>query len=617
MSSPQAPNGVLQARRRFFETGVAPADLVPAPILRSWQRCAALGLKGATRPAIDALTSTELRARNAHHEQLRRLCRPEIEALYADAKATDSIILLTDAEGMVLDSLGAPDFAQRAARVALRPGVSWSEAACGTNAIGMALLERRAVEVRGGEHYFEPHGILSCSAVPIRGPQGSIMGVLDLSGHASVHHLHALGMVRMAVDQIEHRLFDQGFEQQQLIRLHSDAALLGTPREGVLVFDNNRLVAANGYGLALLGLGWEDLGQRRAHEMFTGSLEHLADGGAVRGHDGRILHGRLHTTERRVLPAALPAPRPPAPHKDTAPEPLFSPGVLAGLERAVKLLGADVPVLVQGETGAGKEVFARAAHQRSRRRQGPFVAVNCGSLPEGLIEAELFGYEDGAFTGARRQGAKGLLREADGGTLFLDEIGDMPLALQVRLLRALQEREVQPLGGGKPVRVDFAVICATHRDLRRCVAEGSFRADLFFRVAQYTVALPCLRTLPDRAALIAQLWQRLGATSQGLALTADSVQMLAAYDWPGNFRQLTGTLRALMALAEPDSPITPDALPADMQASLPPINHTQPCLDAIEVQAMQAALAACGGNMSRAAQQLGISRSTLYRRLKG
>jgi transcriptional regulator of acetoin/glycerol metabolism len=302
------------------------------------------------------------------------------------------------------------------------------------------------------------------------------------------------------------------------------------------------------------------------------------------------------------------------------------------LARAGRLLDADVPVLVQGETGTGKEVFARALHAASARAARPFVAVNCAALPEGLIEAELFGYEEGAFTGARRKGAKGLMREADGGVLFLDEIGDMPIALQARLLRALQEREVTPLGGGRPVAVDFALVCATHRRLADAVAAGDFRQDLYFRIAQYTVELAPLRGRPDLAAVIAELWAAQAARAEGVSLTTEVVDRLVAHDWPGNFRQLTTLLRTLAILAEPGEALTLDALPADLRAPAPP---AQPAaapmtarataladdpperLDAITLAAMRTTIVECGGNLSRAAARLGVHRSTLYRRLAG
>ena len=626
MSFGTAPHDVGAARRRFLRDGAVPDDLVSRPILRSWVRCAGLGLDMAARPRVEPMTSSELREVCERHQALRRICRPEVEAIHADAKATDSIVILTDASGIVLESLGSADFGERASRVALKPGVTWSESSTGTNAIGTALAEGRPIEVRGGEHFFEPHHILSCSAVPIRDARGEVVGVLDLSGHATVHHLHALGLVRLAVDQIEHRFFEEGFEHCHVLRFHADQALLGTPREGILVFEDQRLVATNRYGAALLDLGPDALARQSFPQLFAAALGRIEERCKLRNHHGGEFHARLCRPARDVAAKS----RPHRAAGQGVAEPRFDDATLASRRCAVRLLDANIPVLLQGETGAGKEVFARQLHAHSGRRERPFIAVNCAALPESLIESELFGYEDGAFTGARRHGATGLLRQAHGGILFLDEIGDMPLGLQARLLRVLQEREVTPLGGGRSVPVDFAVIGATHRDLRHLVATGAFRSDLYFRIAQYTVDLPAVRALPDRDALILTLWEQLGGAQIGVTLAPESLQLLAHYDWPGNFRQLVGVLRALVVLAEPNDPLTPDRLPSEIRGAPAPAvqpGGAGPCiapaamscetmrLDDMTTQTMRQALATSGGNVSAAARRLGINRSTLYRRL--
>ncbi|ROH92113.1 sigma-54-dependent Fis family transcriptional regulator [Stagnimonas aquatica] len=607
---------VLAARRRFFEDGRTPRGLIAEPILRSWTRCAALGLEAAKTPEVAALSSGGLREACERHEQLRRLCRPEIEALYLDARDTDSVVILTDPQGLVLDAVGSTDFADKAARVALRPGVQWHEAATGTNAIGMALIERRPVAVHGAEHYFAPHRILSCHAAPILEPDGRLAGALDLSGHAALPHAHALGLLRVVVDQIEHRLFEGRYPHCQVLRLHSERSHLGTAREGVLVFDGPRLIAANRHALALLGLDWDSLGQCRYSELFGTTLSQLRDGQPLRGLRGREFHGRLDAEAARPLALSATAAGVPARPTPITEAIVLDAAARQALARASRILDADLPVLLQGETGAGKEVFARQLHAACSRAQAPLVAVNCAALPENLIESELFGYEEGAFTGARRRGAVGLLRQAQGGVLFLDEIGDMPLALQSRLLRVLQQREVTPLGGGKPVAVDFRLICATHRDLRQAVAEGRFRADLYYRIAQYTLPLPALREHADLPGLIADLWIRLQAGPPS-ALPAELMARLAAHDWPGNYRELVSCLRALLALAGPDCRLTLDDLPPALRDPPQPFAavSTEATLSALAEGAMRSALAAAEGNVSAAARRLGVSRSTLYRRL--
>ncbi|WP_244470409.1 sigma-54-dependent Fis family transcriptional regulator [Microvirga vignae] len=611
---------IQHARQSFFSRGSVPGGLISQPIIRSWTRCAALGLEGRANSLPEPLTSHEFAISAEEAEAFKRLCRPEIEALYADAEATDSIVILTNARGLVLDTVGSLDFAQRAARVALMPGVPWSEQTVGTNAIGTALEEGCPIEVRGAEHYLECNRILSCSAAPIIGPHGEVLGVLDLSGPAEVHHAHALGLVRFAAEQIEHRLFDRGFEHADIVRLHTDPTMLGTPREGVLVFEDGCLKAANRYGLKLIGRNFEALGTVTWADLFQNGVTALADKGSLKRTDGVALLGRLEhrkPTLSSVLQRAQALP-------PANIGPIFNAETQRAVDRAVRLLNADVPVLVWGETGTGKEVFARAVHGRSARAGKPFVAVNCAALPETLMEAELFGYQAGAFTGARPGGSKGHLREADGGVLFLDEIGDMPLSLQAKLLRVLQEREVVPLGGSRAVPVDFTLICATNRNLSELVQTGGFRSDLYFRIAQYSIELQPLRHRADRVQLIDAIWESLGAASQEIVLEPECRERLSSYDWPGNFRQLVGCLRAMLALCEPGDRLGTDALPPDVRNASPvqspaPAKPEPPptTLDSMTIAAMREALEAAKGNVSLAARRLGVSRSTLYRRLQG
>ncbi|WP_430389729.1 sigma-54-dependent Fis family transcriptional regulator [Dyella sp. 20L07] len=621
MTFVQSQRRVGQARRTFFEGGSESSVHVPETILRSWRRCQRQGLQAQARPAVEPVPGVRLREMRERHETLWRLARAELELLSGDVGATGSVVILTDEQGWILDAEGSPAFLDKAGRVALMPGACWSEAHLGTNAIGTAIVEGTSVEVRGGEHYFAPHGILSCTSSPIFDPYGQLVGVLDISGDANVQHMHALGLVKLAITHIEHRYFDAGIDGCELLRVHLDPALLGTAREGLLAFRSGKLVAANQVGLKLLGLDRSEIGRVPYDALFDEPLSRLRQDGVLLDRYGHPLHGRVDTGEAR--PRARVSREPitvssHAGHDRLGETVLFDSHLDSELERARRVLDASLPVLVQGETGCGKEVFARELHRRSARAGKPFVAINCAALPEGLIEAELFGYEDGAFTGARRNGNTGLLRQADGGVLFLDEIGDMPLALQPRLLRVLQERELSPLGGGKSIKLDFALICATHRDLNEAITERRFRADLYYRIAHHSVQIPAVRDHHDRSQLVRELWGRLG---QGRQLTKEALTVLADYTWPGNLRQLSACLRTLVALHDVDAVIGVQSLPAYLPSM--PVAGSRPAafrsgaedLHAITDNVMREALQACAGNVSRAARQLGISRSTLYRRL--
>jgi transcriptional regulator with PAS, ATPase and Fis domain len=295
-------------------------------------------------------------------------------------------------------------------------------------------------------------------------------------------------------------------------------------------------------------------------------------------------------------------------------------------EKARRVLDKPIPILIQGESGVGKEYFARAVHDSSKRASGPFVAINCAAIPENLIESELFGYATGAFTGARKEGSLGRLREANGGTLFLDEIGDMPLSMQSRLLRVLQERTVTPLGGARSVTVDFALVCATHCKLQEAVHQGRFRSDLFYRINGLTVNLPALRERTDFQPLAERLLAGLNPQRE-VHLSAALQKKMSTHAWPGNLRQFASVLRTASAMLDEDEEcIDFQHLPDDIAQDLAGISRLPELaretqepqnLKELSQYAVQQALQGCRGNISLAARTLGISRQTLYRKMQG
>jgi transcriptional regulator with PAS, ATPase and Fis domain len=294
------------------------------------------------------------------------------------------------------------------------------------------------------------------------------------------------------------------------------------------------------------------------------------------------------------------------------------------LQIARRAFQRDIPVLINGETGTGKEVLARHLHEGSERAAGPFVAINCSSLPAGLIESEFFGYEDGAFTGGRRGGASGKFELARGGTLFLDEIGDMPLELQGRLLRVLQERSFTRLGGAKLIAFDARIVAATHRSLDELVASGGFREDLYYRIKGVRVSLPALRERADREALIERLLAREAGDGPCPPLSAAARRLLLGYAWPGNIRQLGHVLRLALTLADGEALIDVEHLPEELVddvgrpagAASAAAPDGQASLRDVELDAVRAAMEKCAGNVSAAARSLGVARATMYRKLR-
>ncbi|EJL73383.1 transcriptional activator of acetoin/glycerol metabolism [Variovorax sp. CF313] len=613
MSAAQLPSiKVAQARELFFGQGCDPAPWIAPHISRSWQRCRPVGHQ-ATDPEPMALAL--LRERREQAMRLLNCAQPELDGLAEHAVGNGCVVILSDASGLILEEVGSADFLPKAERIALQPGVEWSERNRGTNAIGTALAEREALMVLGAEHYLAQNGTLGCAAAPIFTGRGELAGALDISGETVRVNTHALGLVRMAAQQVEHRMM-LAEANGHVLRFHARPALIGTAREGLMVIEGGRIVAANRVALELFGRSWDGLLELDA-EAFLGAnwprMEHRRSLLTLPG--GR----QIATVMERSHAAG--GSRTPTRRAVAEPE---TDDVQPLLHKAVRVLNEGVSVLVNGETGSGKEVFSRRLHAASRRSTGPFVAVDCASLPETLIESELFGYEEGAFTGAKRKGMGGRIREAHGGVLFLDEIAEIPLALQTRLLRVLEERVVTPLGGGQGVAVDFDLVCATHGHLPALVEAGRFRADLMYRVAGFTVTLPPLSRRDDRHALIARLFLEAGGAAKHLQLENDALEVLAAYRWPGNVRELRSTLRAIVALADTGDSVTASALPAHLLGAQPTVlpddplecapAHAEP-LQAITRHAIDEALKACEHDVAKAARRLGVHRSTIYRHL--
>jgi transcriptional regulator of acetoin/glycerol metabolism len=559
-----------------------------------------------------------------------------MEFLAEQTQGTDSMVILAGADGVVLTALGDLHFVDRAERVALRPGATWCEQVRGTNAIGTALAEAQPLVVHAGEHYLERNGFLTCAAAPILAPGGTLMGALDISGDQRGYHRHTLGLVRSAVRMIEHRLFDTRHDPRHWsglrLRLHAHAEGLGTPTEGLLaVREDGLLAGANPRALDMLGIGWHELASTGVDQVLDESLARLGDWARNSPAVPRVVHTRggialwARVEGGRPGPAAAAArivETVPAGDDTLARLDTGDAALRFAIGRARKVAGKPIALLLQGESGVGKEVFARAVHASGPRADQPFVAVNCAALPENLIEAELFGYERGAYTGALREGARGRIREADGGTLFLDEIGDMPLALQARLLRVLQDRQVVPLGGGRAVAVDFALVCATHRDLGAEIAAHRFREDLYYRLNGLALRLPPLRERSDLAPLIERELRAL-APERELALAPDLLAAFRAYRWPGNLRQLANVLRTACALLEPHETVIGwehlcDDIAQALRAPAASAGEDESALDlrSLSRVAVDRAVTESDGNLSEAARRLGISRNTLYRKLR-
>lgn len=611
--------------KRFINGESVESEVTPS-IYRSWQRSLKHQVDYTLVSNEDILTTSRLRERRDAQESLIRAGEPVLPYIFSLLGNSNYTVLLGDNEGYIIEAMGDAPFMSKAQKVNLSPGASWREEIRGTNAIGTALRDNAPISVCGWEHFVHDNHFLACWAAPIQDSQGTPLGVLDISGEASQDREKILAIAMMGAGMIEKNL--RLFELENQLKFYQEGAKLASSllQQGFLAIDHNGIITnINTLGAALLGLKQEDIIGRHAGDIFSSpkgwmlgeySLNlRIKDraGKGISSHLKRVVNeagqslgavGTLQITQESLsdtlwIGHSLPTQR--------------------TLERASKVAATHSSVLIHGESGTGKEIIARTIHQLSPRCEGPFVALNCASLSPTLIESELFGYVEGAFTGARRGGKPGKFELADKGTIFLDEIGDMPLSVQVALLRVLQEKEVSRIGDTKTKKINVRVIAATHKDLNALVEKEQFRLDLYYRLKVVTLELPPLRERSEDIKDLAPYFIRKACESFGspvFGIDEDVYSYLLAHTWPGNVRELENCIESMIALA--DGPMLtvanlPDEYKKNVLKSQP---TTETLLNQQTKQTILYALTQTRGKIAPAAKILGIVRNTLYRKIK-
>jgi len=577
-------------------------------------------------------------------EGLMHIARHGLENLYKQVSGLGYAVLLTDDKGVTVDFIGDLQLDARLRKTGLYLGSVWSEQFAGTNGVGTCLSTGESLTVHQADHFDAMHIPLTCTAAPIYGASGKIKAVLDLSALHSPEDKQsqhfALQLVRMYTHQIENAYFLSEFRNDWILRLATAPHFLEVHPEYLLalnqrgeVIGHNRRAQELFQGpskLALLGQKVDALLQLSLNDLGNFISKNQFESQSVTVVQTRqVLSLRVSAPARVPSRAATQKADNPKAH---IPMPLAAlsggdPELDRQIQHAARLADSPVSLLLYGETGSGKEFFAKAIHQSSARRNGPFIAVNCAAIPEGLIESELFGYAPGSFTGALGKGKRGLIQQADHGTLFLDEIGDMPRGLQVRLLRVFSEQEVLPVGATQPVKVSVRLISASHRDLMAMVRSGEFREDLFYRLAGARLSLPPLRQRQDLDGVIDQLLGLYALRLEGQPtprLAPATKAMLMKHNWPGNLRELRNVIEYASSVAR-DSLIAPEDLPSYLLTdtdTLARIVVTKPVTSEEENPGGQerttllAALRHRTWNISLTAADLGMSRMTLYRHMK-
>jgi transcriptional regulator of acetoin/glycerol metabolism len=608
----------IEALRGRFASGefAAPARGRDS-IVASWMRSRANGLSFGDRAIFNPISRANQKRLAEKNRDFIRHAEGDMERLFALLRGGDWAVSLIDANGFVLRTFREAIPAFKGIELAFRPGVNLGEAAAGTTGPACALSDGKPAVVAGKEHFLDEAGDFTCTSAPIYDPQARLVGVLNASRRHSGGRDGIPLPVTLAANAIG----------EQLVRALPDTIVidlncpLGPGRPAgrcCLAFDpGGRLVGASTTARQLIDLQPGD--DVHFNELFVETFGLSVD--RMRSASSPCITLTLHNGLQLFATASEAAPQPRS-HSvrpvltGTGYESPLPPEFDVALSKARIAFDRDIPILINGDTGTGKEIVSRHLHQGSRRAKGPFIALNCSSIPANLIESELFGYEPGAFTGAARNGMPGKLELANGGTLFLDEIGDMPIDLQARLLRVLQERKVVRVGSHTERELDFALISATHRDLSQEIARGLFREDLYYRVNGLRLVLPSLSQRADFDRVVDRIVAEESSPAAPVTLGPAARQMLRRHAWPGNLRELRQVLKLACAMAD-DGVIEPAHLPPEMTppSGAQPTHDDSP-LEQAEREVFAEKFAAHRGNISALARTLGIARATAYKKLR-
>ncbi|MBD3859900.1 sigma-54-dependent Fis family transcriptional regulator [Bacillus sp. 28A-2] len=600
----------LNTWKRFVREGLLDRSRLNKRVMESWHRCKQANVNPYLDKGQSLLENELFSAQKKKYSLFLNTALPYLNKISQQLKESDMMALLIDADGYVLSLTGSQRTMVEARKINFMEGARWTETDVGTNAIGTALVIGEAVTINGTEHFSVASHHWSCSAAPIRDADGTIIGVIDISCMADNRHPFMLGMASTVAYAIEREIqVQQKRKEMELIsrslqQVEADEPYVVCNEKKQIVFASRpiRERYSDWYGMDV---------ERLMGESFA-----IRDKQIIQSEqDGKMLGMSFSLEEAAKSNITVSFAQFPG---ESGTSQVFQ-QTLSEMKRAAQ---TDANVSIWGETGTGKELAARAIHLASERHKGPFVAVNCGAIPESLLESELFGYVEGAFTGAKRHGAKGKFEQAHKGTLFLDEIGEIPYTMQVALLRVIEERKVVPLGGTHEIPLDIRIITATHRNMNELLKEGKIREDLYYRLHVYPINIPPLR---ERKEDIPDLYCYYQKKHQWKAKFPESFfQKLQEYHWPGNIRELFNLFEHIRVLFPEGGRIGSsqyaevlDALDQKKKKQYPAegqeISKELTYREQIRKQMMIEALQKTKGHVSEAARLAGVPRSTFYK----
>lgn len=605
----------LHTWKKFVNEGVLDSNRINQRISESWHRCKQANVNPHMNKGQKVLSSNIFREQKKKSEIFLDIALPQIQNMRKTIDELQMMALLIDPDGYVLSLSGNKQTLKRAKHINFIEGVKWTEAAVGTNAIGTALEIEEAIMISGTEHYSVVSHSWSCAAAPIHNDDGKLIGILDFSCPIEFSHPYMLGMVTSIAHAIE-RECSIRVHQNELHLIHRFLDVIDSD-EQVVICNHRDVIVSASKSVRERVTNWSRM---KLEDLVHHGLETKLE---IPVYSNERMIGKcMYLKENKQMNTYS---------AFTFIKGITFPGV-TGTSKAfqhtleeIKLVSpTDASVYVCGETGVGKEYVARAIHENSPRKDGPFIAVNCGSLPKELMESELFGYAEGAFTGARRQGYKGKFEQSNGGTLFLDEIGEVPPEMQVALLRVLQERTITPIGSSKEVPVNIRIITATHKDLLRLVEEGKFRQDLYYRLHVYPLYVPSLiERKEDIPYFIQHFCER---KNWNVVFPKSIYNQFLQHTWPGNIRELVNVLERIYILSQGREicekqvafliqTMTGNQQQLELQVENK-TEHTLNFREKIQRDSMIEALEKTNGNVSLAAKLLNVPRSTFYKRMQ-
>jgi len=640
----------IQTWTRFVQEKVIDVNNIQREIANSWQRCISKGVDPLL-PIIPDDKNIVDRARvleQNENSKLLEIARPCMKQLYSSLKGQDNyIVILTLVDSVALEVFGDRVMLSEGERRGVIPFASCAEVYLGNTSASVCTIEKHPYRVMRTEHFRQDMHKWCCSGAPIFDECGKLIAVLNVSNiNYKAHYPHILDLTTATARAIEAEIKFRKFHQMYNKTYHYLTSVLESVPEYLVLLDNKgKIEHLDARAASVLGeqpdkcLGKSifdhfanvqpDVCLERNTELifktaqgkvveFTRLAKTLHNRNDDSGYVGMIKQCSTKNTDNNAVYT----------FNDIR---HYSDVMEKVVRRAKKAAACDFGVLICGETGTGKELVAQSIHNHSRRNERPFIAINCAALPKDLIQSELFGFEEGMFTGAKRGGNPGKFELAQGGTIFLDEIGDMPLELQANLLRVLQEKSVMRIGGRRQISLDVRVISATNKDIVSEIRAGRFRADLYYRLSVTTINLPPLRERKqDVEKLFHYFLEKYSSTmglTSNLQITSDVLKALLDYDWPGNVRELEHIVMVVLNNIEENSDtITVEDLPEILLLSprkdqpqfqgTPPTREKRETLHDAENSTIISAIEKYNGNITKAALALGITRATLYRKLK-